>query len=234
MGVQSEHGNLRAAGARIQGSDPSVDWSQPQGRKRAGFGPCLAALIVLLALFAAGAARAAGSGAAPDPAPTSGASSPSSAAASANAPAPDPAPQAAAVAPHLSQSSTAGSVVEQVGGALAVGRSQVAGPKPTRAGTLTIQTPTAVPVRRSRPGAHRSRARGRREIRLVPDTVAPMLAPIRGVLSHLASVTGLRAVVSNHDGWLLLFSGLALGMLAIASAAMLRLLARLGKEEWLR
>ncbi len=68
----------------------------------------------------------------------------------------------------------------------------------------------------------------------MPDTVAPMLAPIRGVLSHLASVTGLRAVVSNHDGWLLLFSGLALGMLAIASAAMLRLLARLGKEEWLR
>jgi hypothetical protein len=233
LGAQSEHGNLRAAGARIAESDPSVDWTQLEGRKRAGFGPCLAVPVVLLVLFAAGPARAAGSGATPDPAPTSGAPSPAPAATSANAPAPDPAPQAGTVTPHLTQSSTAGSVVEPSGGGLAVGQSQVASPKPATAGSLTIQTPTAVPVRRSRPGAHSLRARGG-EVRLVPFTVAPMLAPIRGVLSHLARLTALRAVVSNHDGWLLLFSGLALGMLAIASAAMLRLLARLGKEEWLR
>ena len=117
---------------------------------------------------------------------------------------------------------------------MAVGRSQVAAQKPTTAGTLTIQTPAAVPVRQSRPSPHSLRARGRREVRLVPGTVAPMLAPIRAVLSHLAAVTDLRAGVSNSDGVLLLLSGLALGTLVIASTAMLRLLARLGREEWLR
>ena len=121
------------------------------------------------------------------------------------------------------------------GGGLATVRpSEGASTNPTSAGTLTIQTPAAVPLRQSHPRAHPARPRAHREIRLHPPTVDPVLARVRGLLSRLASTTALPTAVSNHGGWLLLFSGLALGMLVIASGAMLRLLTRLGHEEWLR
>jgi hypothetical protein len=227
--MRAECGDLRAAGVWTQNSDPSVDWSQPPTRKGAVVGLQLATVGVLLALFAAVPARAASSAAAPDRAPNSGAAPSAAAASSTNSPGPDPAPQAATAVPHFTGSSSA----PTGGGLVAVGRSQAPNQTTPSTGTLTIHTPTAVPLL-ARPSAHRVRTqRGQPFARALP-TVALTLVRIRGLVSHVLTATTLPIVVANHDGRLLLLSGLALGMLVIASAAMLRLLTRLGKEEWLK
>lgn len=229
LGVGAEQGGLRTAGCL------SADRGEIPIRNLAAV-ILTAAAFMLLPLFTAGLARAAPPSASPDPAPSSAATSSSAGASSANAPAPDPAPRAAPATSPTTHASSASTVAESAGGGSlgAVTPTEGTSTKPASTGTLTIQTSAAVPVRQSHPRAHPARPRAHRQGRLVPPTIDPMLARVRGLLSRLASATALPTAVANDDGQLLLFSGLALGMLVIASGAMLRLLARLGSEELLR
>jgi hypothetical protein len=116
-------------------------------------------------------------------------------------------------------------------GLVAVARSGVVVEAPASAGRLPTLTPPAVPIRHPRTTAHPGQTHAHKPVDRAPRAVALTLAQVRGLLSHLPVAATLPIAVANHDGRLLLLSGLALGMLVIASAALLRLLARV-HGEW--
>jgi hypothetical protein len=247
VSIKGEHTNTRKLALRMR----SV-WPRREGVGSREGNPSAVSILaqigeavvlgLLLMTFLLPASAVAAGGASPDPAPQT-----ASGGVTASSPTPDPAPQAASTS-QPAQSSPAGSSRQSVstatsspahsvpaktlasprsGGSVTAGTSLTGSGPPQGNGTTSLGAAT------SRKHAA-SRVR-RRHPRSVPSLNLSH-PPLGLLLAHrlelgLANLSKGAPAVVRHDGILLLLSALALGVLVIASLALLRLV-RLNAEWW--
>ena len=186
---------------------PTGETQRPRSAKRVSLGRVawLAVCSLLLAPAPAGAAEGSPS---PEVAPPSAAPT-----ASAEAPTPDTPPQAAQTAPPP---------------AAAVPSASAA---PSPAGASTGASAPARQGARGRPrgdGARRPRHAGAVSSRQRVGLPEPHLAQVRGRLTPLVAPS-LSPAPGHREGTLMLYAALALGLLSIAGASLLRMLWQLGQ-----
>jgi hypothetical protein len=182
--------------------------------------------VLLLVLLGPAAARGASNGVTPDPAPQSGHG------ASTGSPSPDQAPQAASQPPQVSSSAAAPPQAAPV-----IPRPTTSGLAlaPTTAGSQSTPTTTGTVAIRVSPVKRRAHTRTNLKHHTATSVTAGLslaAVPWRGRNPlDVGNVVSSQPTSSSRNGFLLLLGALALSVLAIASASLLRLLVRMDGER---